>query len=1046
MKISELSVRKPVTTGMMYVLLCAVSVIFLPRLGVALYPAATMPVLSVFTSWPDVGPEEIEKGVTRPLESRLSVVSGLQEMTSSSSSGRSYIRLTFGYDVDLDEASDDVREVLTRAVSALPDGCEAPSFRRFDMNARPIMRLTVSGDLPISELKALAEDAISPLLERVPGVASAEVSGGASKTVRVDVDENRLSAFGLSLTAVSSALSSRNVRSSGGTLVEGGVDYELYVDEGYSSLEDIRQTVVSTINVPGMGSSVTRSNVVKLEDVASVYETNDYTGSRVYIDGVPGLYVSITNETDSNSTNVSAEVRAAIPAINEGLPSGVILTVASDETTMISSTMSEVYSSAYQGGFLAMVVILLFLRSFKGTVVIALSMPISILATLLGMALFGLTLNIMTMTGLILGIGMIVDSSIVILDNIHRHREAGNNSAAAAIMGSSEVVVAITASTLTTLCVFLPVLIYKAELEMLGQMFSDMVVTVVISLTVSLIVAVTLVPALCGSILRIDTRAQSPIRSKVLSLLDRQIERAIVFAEDAYARAIGFSLRNKFPVLALVCILTALSFVRFASLGVSLSPESRADDIVTITMTLPVGTNREVTEDTLFRVQDVIREKVSGYRSLIITAGREHSGNIQISLPPVGEQKVTPVMIREKVQSDLEAIPDAVFTYSAGRRFGRGSPVDVRLSSDDSAAVMEVSAKIVETLKARVPQVTDVTSDFERGRPQYTMVIDHDRASALGVTVSSIAREVRAALNGVTGTYWQAGNDEIPIEVRLPDSNVATLADIGRFSVMGKNGRVSLDNLVSFRVSVAPTTITREEGVRVNHVTANLQTGLAASIVQPLVEEAIANHVVIPPSVKLSFAGEARDLGSSGRVMLMVILVAVFLVFIVMAAQFESLIDPLIIFFSIPLLAIGVVSVYGVSGQPFSLFSAVGVVALVGIIVNNGIVLVDYANALVRRKTPVLEACVIAGRNRLRPILMTTLTTVIAAVPMAFFPGEGGEMMQPIGVTLVGGLVSGSIMTLFVTPILYSLFNKRREKTFEDPESLENMLVDYDRR
>jgi len=1044
MKISELSVRKPVTTGMLYVLVCVIAGIFVPRLGVALYPSVTMPVLSVFTTWTDVGPEEVEKNITRVLESRLSVVSGLESMTSTSSSGQSSIRLTFGYDVDLDEALTDVKEVLTRAANVMPDEASVPTVRRFDISASPFMRLSVSGDVPVTELKVVADDTIAPLLERIKGVAQADVSGGAAKIVRVDVNENRLRAYGLTLSAIASALNSQNLRSSGGTLVDHGMDWEIYLNEGFLSLDDIRRSVVSSVAIPPAGSSVTRHHVVLLEDVAEVYEWNDYTGGRVYIDGVPGLYISVTNETDSNSTTVARAVREALPEINQALPRGLTLSVIRDDTKMITSTMNEVYTSAVQGGLLAMLIILLFLRSVKGTLVIALSMPISILVTLLGMAFMDLTLNIMTMTGLILGIGMIVDSSIVVLDNIHRYREKGVNSAVASIKGSSQVVVAITASTLTTLCVFLPILIYKADLEMLGLMFFDMVVTVVISLSVSLIVAITLVPALCGSILRLDTRTQKPLRLPLLSRADTVVENALSRLENAYAKAVSFVLKNRLLVMTLVVLVMIISLLRFSSLGMSFGPPSNTDDMVTITMTLPVGTNREVTQEALFRVQEIVRQKVQGYTSLILTVGRENRGNLLINLPPVDTQQVTPLQIQELVQRDLEQIPNATFTFSAGRRFRPGTPIDILLTSDDSDAVEKVSTEIATILRDKVSGLKDVSSDFEAGRPQYTMVVDRDRAAALGVSITAIATEIRGALNGITATNWLNGSDEIPVEIHLPDMDIASLSDIGRLVVAGKTGKVSLDNLVSFKVTRAPTTITREEGLRVNHVTANLETGLAASKVQPLVESAIAANLVLPESVKLTYAGESQDLGESGKTMIVVILVAVFLVFVIMAAQFESLVDPFIIFFSIPLLAIGVAWIYVFTGQTFSLFSAVGVVALVGIVVNNGIVLVDYANGLMHQKMSAFDACVEAARNRLRPILMTTLTTVIAMVPMAFFPGDGGEMMQPIGITMVGGLLSGAVMTLFVTPIMYHLFNKRRERRFDDPESLQNMLATYE--
>ncbi len=1044
MTLSEVSVRKPVTTAMIYVLVCVIAAIFVPRLGVALFPSTSMPVLSVSTSCRNLGPEEVEKNVTQPLEAALSALSGLESMTSTSSSSSSRIQLTFGYDRDLDDAYADIQQILTRASRSLPEGASSPSIMKFDLGSMPIMRLTVKGDLSLSDLRNLADDKITPLLERVEGVASAESRGGADKEVRVRVSENRLRAYNLTLSEISSALAKRNVTASGGTLVENGLDYEIYVDEGFDTLDDIRQTVISSVSIPEPGRSVNRSNVVRLADVAEVSYDYDYSGQLVYIDGVPGLYVSVTNVTDSNSATVAKAVREALPSINAELPAGVTVSVISDNTTMISSTMGQVYNSAIQGGILAMAIILLFLRSFKGTLIIGLSMPISILATLLVMSLMNLTLNMMTMTGLILGIGMIVDSSIVVLDNMHRYREKGENAAVAAIHGSGEMITAIVASTLTTLCVFVPILIYKDQLEMLGQMFYEMVITVVASLTASLIVAVTLVPALGGSIIRLDTRTQKPLRHPLARKADEAIERGFAALENAYAVAIRFVLRNRFLVLTLVVALLSVSVLKFASFGMSFAPSSSTDDTISVSMTLPVGTDKAVTSESLFAAQDLIRENVTGYDSIIVTLGTQNTGDIQLNLPEPAKQTVPAAEMRKNVQELLAAIPNATFSLSSGRGFRSGAAVDVQLKSNDSDAVRELGPKIVSLLEERVPGLTDVKFDLESGSPQYTLAIDRDRASALGVSVSAIVSEIQSALNGITATTMQDGNDEIDVVVSLSEGDIAFRSDLSKLYVAGKAGRVSLDGLVSFKATSAPVSIRREEGIRVNHVTASLQGGFVASKVQPQVEAAIRDALAVPDSVEIGYGGESRDLSRSGGAMVTVILIAVFLVFIVMAAQFESLVDPFIIFFSIPLLLIGVVWTYAFTGQTFSLFSAVGIVALVGIVVNNGIVLVDYANGLLKKKIPVLEACEIAGRSRLRPILMTSLTTIIATVPMGFFPGKGGEMMQPIGVTIVGGMASGAFMTLFVTPIMYSLLNKRRERRFNDPDSLQNMLAALD--
>lgn len=1046
MKISEVSVRRPVTTVMIYVLICVVAGIFVPRLGVDLYPASTVPVLSVSTTYENIGPQEIEENVTKLLESRLSAVSGLDSMTSTSSTGRSTVRLLFGYDVDLDEAYNDVQEILSRATRALPDGCDAPVLRRYDSNSSPIMRLTVSGDLPLHEIRTLAEDDITPLLERIPGVASVSVYGGAEKIVRVDVSENRLRAYDLTLSEIASALNRRNIKASGGTMTETGIDYQIYIDESFLTLDDIRRSVVAEVSIPASGNLTRRTNVVRLEDIAEVYEMYDYTGSRVYIDGIPGVYVSISREIDANSTTVSKGVHGALDGINAALPYGVKVSVLSDDTTMIETTMAEVYSSTLQGGLLAMLIMLLFLRSFRSTLVIAFSMPISILITLLCMSLMDLTLNVMTMTGLILGIGMIVDASIVVLDNIHRYREQGENSAAAAILGSTEMTTAITASTLTTLCVFLPVIIYKADLEDLGQMFGDMVVTIVASLSASLIVALTLVPALCGSILRISSRVQKPIRNRILWFLDYIMERSLIMMENGYAKAVAFVLKNRLLILTLTISLCVLSVLKFMELGISFSPETTSDDVMRISLTMPVGTDDLVTEKVLFQMKEEIEERISGYENLIVTVGTGNTGNIQINLPPLDRQTISPEEIEKIIRPVFAGIPDAELTYSSGRSFRSGSPIDIELLSDDMTAVNALAEEIIAVLKTHVPGLVDVTSDLESGLPQYTVVVDQDRAAALGIPVSEIASELSAALNGVEATTWMDGDNEVSVEVYIPDFEVSTLNDLNRIYVSGSAGKVPLDNLVQFKRTVAPQSIRREERVRLTHVTADLETGLAVNKIQPLVEEAIQKYVALPSTVELRYAGEAADMEETGGIMVLVVAVAIILVFAVMAAQFESLADPFIIFFSIPLLSIGVVWLYVLTGQIFSLFSAVGFVALVGVVVNNGIVLVDYTNSLVKRKTPVIEACVQAARQRLRPILMTTLTTAIAMIPVAFFPGEGSEMLQPITLTMFGGLVSGSIMTLFITPIMYSIINKRKEKRFDDPESLVNMLGDFDKK
>ena len=403
MNISELSVRRPVTITMLYVLACVIALVFIPRLGIALYPSTEMPMLTVSTSYPNVGPEEIDANVTDIIVSRLNRIPGLQSITSTSSNGRSQVRLEFGYDTDLDQAKDDVTAALSNISNQLPDGCGTPSIFQFNMDSMPIMRLAVEGDLPVDELKTLTENIVQPLLERVDGVATTNVSGGVSRRIIVDLSRNRLEAFGLTAQAVRSALAARNMQVSSGTITQGDMDFEIVTSEYYDSLEDIRSTIVTT----------REGAAIRVDDVADVYEDMDERS--VFINGVPGLYISVSNESGTNASSISKGIHAMLPLINDQLPAGVVLRVLSDDTTLIDATLSQVYSSAVEGAILAILIIFIFLRSIKSSVIIGLSSPISFMLTLLVMAFLDLTVNLMTMSGLILGLGMTVDSSIVIL-------------------------------------------------------------------------------------------------------------------------------------------------------------------------------------------------------------------------------------------------------------------------------------------------------------------------------------------------------------------------------------------------------------------------------------------------------------------------------------------------------------------------------------------------------------------------------------------------------------------------------------------------------
>ena len=502
MTVAELSVRRPVLMTMVYLLIAVIAIVFLPRLDIALYPSVEMPVVSVMVSCNDAGPEEVELQVAEVIEDAVGNIENLDTMTSVSSEGSCSVVLQFEYGTDIDEAQDSVQSAVTRITRALPDWAESPTVMTFDASGNTtILRLMLTGDMTVDELQVIADETVSPLIERIEGVSQVDSFGGSNIEYDILVSPNRMEAYGVTLSQISAAVAARNIQSTTGEITQNGVDYQITVDGRYRSIDEIENTLVATIS----------GYPVLVRDVADVVRSEERGGRESYYNNERVVTLSVSNDSDSNETTVAAAVIAALPEIQAQLPDGVVLSVQRDSTEMITQTMDAVYSSLIEGVILAALIIFVFLRGIKTTIIISLSMPICVLITLMIMSISGMSVNSMSMSGLILGIGMIVDASIIILENTYSFRQQGEKSAIAAILGSKNMFLAIVASTLTTLCVFVPFIIYKYELGMMGIMFQDLVITVCISLACSLFVSVTLVPALCGSILRINTRTQKPL-------------------------------------------------------------------------------------------------------------------------------------------------------------------------------------------------------------------------------------------------------------------------------------------------------------------------------------------------------------------------------------------------------------------------------------------------------------------------------------------------------------------------------------------------------
>ena len=1019
--ISEKTLQHPVLVLITFILLGVVGIFTIRKTAISLMPDVDMPYLMVSASYTNAGPETVEKAVTTLIENSLSSLSGLKNITSTSREERCTVSLEFNYGTDLDIATNDVRDKLDRVRRALPDNV-TPTIFKMDSNSMPIMRIAIRGNRSADDLKQIAEDDVVDVLEQADGVGEASVMGGRSKIVRVELEQNRLKAYNLTLSQVSSALSKENLELGGGTITEGKTDYSIRTTGEYSSIEEINDTVIQHLT----------GYDVKLSDIGKAYMGYDDQKSIVYINGQEGVYISITKQSGENSVTVANNVYQKMEQLKTILPGDVSLEIIRDDTVSIRDTINTLLDSAWQGLLLAVIILYIFLCSFKTTIIIAISIPLSIMITLLAMNFAGITLNMMTLTGLILGVGMIVDASVVMIDNIYSYRSRGTKAKVAAVLGSSEMIMSVTSGNLTTICVFIPFLFYLKDLGWMGQMFKGIIFTVVIALVSSLFVAVFLVPVLAGHFLPLTNRNEKPIKSEFFKNLYAFFGRCQDKIQNVYGKALKAALDHRFLAIAVCTTALAASLILIPTMRISMMTGGH-DDSVTVQMSLPIGTTLSETEAVVSQFQEIIEKEIQGYKTLITSIGSggrngsSYSGSIQISLPPSNEQIDNDETIQKKLRAHFADFADVTFSFGRGfRRQMTGADLDIVLRSaslDDALAVANKVSAVME----EIADIGEPTIDTTEGLPQVEISIDRQRAYNFGVDVRTVANEINYSIEGVNATTFRKDGDEYSVYVMLRPEDRQKVIDLEQIYVQGAKGMVSVANFASVDKGFGPVTIAHENRTRIVHVTADILTEKNANVVEDQIKEAIANSFIIPENVNLSYEGSWKDTQEQVNVYKYIILMAMLLVFGVMAATYESFKAPLINMFTIPFLAIGVIIIYKITGQAISMMSAIGLIMLVGIVVNNGIILVDYTNLLLNRGMKIKEACYKAGTSRLRPVLMTTLTTILGMIPMCFATSGSAGMVQPIGVAVVGGLTSSTFITLFFIPVLYSLIMKEKK-------------------
>ena len=1027
MNLPEFSIHRPVTVLMACLIAMLLGAIAFIQIPVDLMPEMEYPTISVTTRYEGVAPEEMETLISRPLEQALASAPGAEEITSSSTEGNSSVRVRFIYGTNLDEAANELRARIDRRRNSLPDDIDPPVMYKFDVSQFPIMFLSVSSSTKgPKELRHYVERSLQYRLERVPGVAQARVSGGLQRQIHVYLDLKKLRALNLSMAQVVQTLRRENLNRPVGPVFEGRYEVLLRTQGEFENLEDILNVAVATRNgVP-----------VYIRDIATVEDSNEDIRYVVRVNGQTAVRMFVYKQSGANTVKVSEGVWKEVDKIHaEGLP--VRMDSTWDSANFIRASINNVNDAALMGAGLAVFVLLFFLRSFSGMFIIGLAIPISVISTFALMYFNGFTLNTVSFGGLALGVGMLVDNGIVVLENIYRHREQGSDLKQAAVIGSREVGMAITASTFTTIAVFVPVLFMGG---MSAQQFQQLAWVVSFALMCSLIVALTVVPVLCSRFLG---RSGDEERRGISGALYRWTGRVQDRWTNSYGRVIEWSLDHRAVIVVVAVALLGSSYYIAPLIGVELQPEVDEGQI-RVDVKLEPGTRVEVTDETMLRITDIVKREVPEAIYIMTEAGSNstyrytgsNSGRVRIDLVDQSQRDRSAADVAAVLRPLMELEPGMIVRTRVssglfrrrGSGFGDGDDrLSVEVRGHDMEIIRELSEQVREAMLA-TPGVVSAQLSRLPGVPEMLISVDRAKASSMGLSVAEVADTLETAIGGTRASLYREEGDEYDILVRLREEDRLELSQVNNVPITLSDGStIPIASVVRMKRQEGPTEITRADQQRIIEITGTIADRDLGSVVGDL--QVALNRIEKPDDYEFRFGGEYEEQQEAFRQMTFAAILALVLVYMVMASQFESLRDPFIILFSIPLAGIGVVLMLLLTETTFNMQGFLGVIVLVGIVVNNAIVLVDYTNLLRREHGYKLrEAVVASGMRRLRPILMTTITTVLGLTPMALGLGEGGELQAPMARVVIGGLTTSTLITLIFIPVVYFTLEGWSEK------------------
>jgi CzcA family heavy metal efflux pump len=1043
MWLTRLALRYPISTLLFAVTILVLGFISFQQLPIDLLPNISVPVVSTITFYQGAGPLDMEQTVTRLEERSVSSVNDVNYIQSSTREGISRVSIFFNWDANIDVGLVDVVQRVNRIMNQMPTGISQPVVLRFDITSMPVCVIAAAGDMDERDLYDLAYNVIEPQVEHISGVASAGVTGGRIREIHVTLDRNRLEALRLPVQTVFNAVASANLIIPSGDLKTGKFDYTLKTESLFNVVKPMEDIVIRTVDgVP-----------IRVKDVGSVEDSYQEQTEIIRIDGKPGVMLRVQKLAGANTVEVVDNVIRALPKLT-GVPPNIRLSVTFDQSLYIRQTISGLQQEATLGAILAMIIIMLFLRNIRGTLIIIVAIPLSILITFIWFRFGNSTLNIMTFGGLALAVGRLVDDSIVELEAISRHyneRRQGQSKLEATLEAAKEVAAPIFISTLTTVIVFLPIVFMTGIAKML---FIPLTITIAVALFGSFFVSRTVTPLMCLQYLPPE---------KLLDRASRKLpDRIRVRAHDAletidsrYATMLEWTLAHRRVMILSIAgaAIVSLGLIKF--IGTEFFPDQDEGQF-SISIKMPVGTRSEETDTYIRRVEQILQENIPEIQAMISDIGvpsarsgnffgrnsGSHAANIQVGLVPAEQRKRSVFDIVKTIRPKLAVLPGASIFMSPGGflrfllNFGSPAPIDVEIRGYDLEEGSEL-AKQIATIVRATPGAVDVQVSREDNLPELRIQIDREKAGALGINVEQISSTVNTCMNGAVASLFTdpVSGNQYNILVRLNEEDRSNIADLQKLVLTTQSGQqVLLGNVARIEKTASPVQIDRKYQQRLVEVTANVSGRDLGSVAHDI--QARIQTLNIPPGFEVKLGGNVEQQQKTFRDLLLAFSLAILLVYVVMASQFQSLLDPFIIMFTVPLGIVGVFWTLFLTGTTLSVTSFQGIIVMVGIVVSNGILLVDYTNRLRMRGIPLQEAVIRGGRTRLKPILMTSLATVLGLIPMA--AGIGGESTQaPLAIAVIGGLTASTTLTLFFVPALYTVFELRFKREMKSEEGVQ---------